>query len=800
MDVTHVLEGLNEPQREAVSAPLGNALVLAGAGSGKTRVLVHRIAWLIEAEGVSPFGVLAVTFTNKAAAEMRQRIEALLNISMRGLWVGTFHGISHRLLRMHWREARLAQNFQVLDADDQLRLVKRVMRNLEIDENRWPSRQAVWFINHHKDEGRRAGSLPDEGDLFQETHKRIYASYEEVCNRGGLVDFAELLLRSHELWLDEADLLAHYQRRLGHLLVDEFQDTNRIQYAWLRVLAGQRGHVMAVGDDDQSIYGWRGARIENIQSYERDFDNVRTIRLEQNYRSTGNILNAANALIRRNAGRLGKELWTAGADGESIKLYAAYNDVDEAGFITQRTRAIIETGGSPADVAVLYRSNAQSRVIEAALMQAEIPYRIHGGFRFFERAEIKNALSYMRLIHDRHSDTAFERVVNTPARGIGERTLQAIREQARQPSSLGAGLTRDGRDALGGANLAEVPVVAVAGIGADQTGAPRPARGEAIATGGSAQDSTQLAPGSAERGISLWQASKEAIANGRLKGRAATSVAAFLKLIDGLVEATEGEELHALTDTVIKESGLLDYHGREPGERGLARKENLRELVSAARQFSGELAFPLQDVEAVEVSTLREFLDQAALDAGETQAGSGPAVQLMTLHSAKGLEFPTVFLSGMEEGLFPHRMSTEEPGRLEEERRLCYVGMTRAMRQLYLTYAEMRRLHGSETHNRPSRFVDELPSGLIEEIRMRAGLKRPFGLSRQSKSNRRWNQGSQPAEGALRFGQRVLHAKFGEGVVLHCEGSGDRARVQVNFSGAGEKWLMLGYANLQPLD
>ena len=728
MDITHILDGLNEPQREAVTAPLGNALVLAGAGSGKTRVLVHRIAWLIEAEGVSPYGVLAVTFTNKAASEMRQRIEALLDIPMRGLWVGTFHGISHRLLRMHWREAKLPQNFQVLDADDQLRLVKRVMRALDIDEHRWPARQATWFINGHKDEGRRAKSLPEGDDLFQMTHKRIYESYEELCNQGGLVDFAELLLRSHELWLDGPELLAHYQDRLGHLLVDEFQDTNTIQYAWLRVLAGSRGCVMAVGDDDQSIYGWRGARIENIQRYSTDFQDVATIRLEQNYRSTANILTAANALIRRNAGRLGKELWTAGGDGEPIRLYAAYNDHDEARFITERARAVIETGGSPDDVAVLYRSNAQSRVIEEALTLAGIPYRIHGGFRFFERAEIKNALSYMRLIHDRHADPAFERVVNTPTRGIGEKTVEAIRREARG------------------------------------------------------------------RSVSMWQAGKETIVQGRLPGRAARSVRAFLKLIDDLADACEELELHELTEFVIRESGLMEFHGREPGERGLARKENLQELVNAARQFTGELVFPLQDDDAAEVSTLQEFLDQAALDAGEAQAGSGPAVQLMTLHSAKGLEFPTVFLSGLEEGLFPHRMSAGEPGRLEEERRLCYVGMTRAMRQLYLSFAETRRLHGRDTRNRPSRFVEELPAELIHEIRMKAGVETRLGISRQSIRH------SLHDDGALRIGQRVRHATFGEGFVLHCEGAGERARVQVKFAGVGEKWLMLGIANLQPLD
>ena len=728
MDVTHILEGLNEPQRQAVTAPLGNALVLAGAGSGKTRVLVHRIAWLIEAENVSPYGVLAVTFTNKAAAEMRQRIEALLDIPVRGLWVGTFHGIAHRLLRMHWQEANLPQNFQVLDADDQLRLVKRVMRVLDIDEHHWPPRQATWFINSHKDEGRRAKSLPDGNDIFQTTHKRIYENYEELCNRGGLVDFAELLLRSHELMLDRAELLAHYRDRLGHLLVDEFQDTNTIQYAWLRLLAGARGRVMAVGDDDQSIYGWRGARIENIRRYTKDFQDVATICLEQNYRSSGNILTAANALIRRNAGRMGKELWTAGGDGEPIRLYGAYNDLDEARFITERTRSVIDAGGSPGDVAVLYRSNAQSRVIEEALMLAGIPYRIHGGFRFFERAEIKNALAYMRLVHERHSDPAFERVVNTPNRGIGDKTVEAIRGHAHA------------------------------------------------------------------REVSMWQACKDAVAGGLFSGRAAGSVAAFLKLVDDMAGACAELPLHELTDFVIRASGLLEFHGREPGERGLARKENLRELVSAARQFTGELVFPLQDDDAAEVSILQEFLDQAALDAGDAQAGSGPAVQLMTLHSAKGLEFPTVFLSGLEEGLFPHRMSSEEPGRLEEERRLCYVGMTRAMQQLYLTYAETRRLHGNDSNNRRSRFVDELPAELIHEIRMKTGVETPFGASRQPAA-KQWRE-----DGALGIGQRVAHAKFGEGVVLQCEGGGDRARVQVNFANAGEKWLMLGYANLQALD
>ncbi len=729
MDITHILEGLNDAQRQAVSAPLGNTLVVAGAGSGKTRVLVHRIAWLIDVEGVSPNSILAVTFTNKAAAEMRARIEEMLNMSARTMWVGTFHGLAHRLLRMHYAEAKLPQNFQIIDSDDQLRLVKRVMKSLDIDEQKWPARQATWFINGQKDEGKRARDVPSSDDLFQITHKRIYTGYEEVCEAGGLVDFAELLLRSHELWLNNPEILGHYQQRFANILVDEFQDTNTIQYAWLRVLAGKQCNVMAVGDDDQSIYGWRGAKIENIHRFSEDFANVQTVRLEQNYRSTQTILDAANGLIKRNTDRLGKNLWSDGAVGEPIRIYSGYNDLDEARFIVERTQQWLEEGGSADEVAVLYRSNAQSRVIEEAFLRSNIPYQIYGGQRFFERAEIKNALAYMRLMDDRHADTAFERVVNTPPRGIGEKSIEAVRQQARA------------------------------------------------------------------RGVSMWQACKDGIADGVFTARVQTALGGFLALIDDMAEAVASMPLHELADHCIETSGLMAYHQQERGERGLARKENLEELVSACRQFSGEMVFPFEDSDMAQVSVLQEFLDQVALDAGDRQSNQGPCVQMMTLHSAKGLEFPLVFLGGMEEGLFPHRMSAEEPGRMEEERRLAYVGITRAMRELYLTYAETRRLHGQDSYNRPSRFLLEIPQELVAEVRMNGAVQRPYTQTSTSSSLFEADDST-----GFRMGQRVQHGKYGEGVILQIEGAGDRAKVEVNFPGEGAKWLMVGYANLQALD
>ncbi len=715
MDVSHLLDDLNEAQREAVSAPPGPLLVLAGAGSGKTRVLVHRIAWLLQVEGVSPHSLLAVTFTNKAAAEMRGRAEALLGMPTRGLWIGTFHGLAHRLLRLHWREAKLPETFQILDADDQYRLLRRVLRGLDLDEARWPPKQAQHWINARKDEGLRPPHLDDRGDPFERQMVRIYTAYQAACEQAGVVDFAELLLRAHELWLNQPALLAHYQKRFRHLLVDEFQDTNRIQYAWLRLLAGEQGCLFAVGDDDQSIYGWRGARVENLQQLRDDFAGTTLLRLEQNYRSTATILKAANALISHNAARLGKELWTGGDDGDPIRLYAAFNDLDEARFVVEQLREWRERGEALAGAAILYRSNAQSRVFEEALLATGIPYRVYGGLRFFERAEVKDALGYLRLLANRDDDPAFERTVNTPPRGIGARTLELLRQRAR------------------------------------------------------------------DDGSSLWQAMQRLRTSGALPGRASNALSAFAGVIEALAESVNGLALAEQVDIVIRDSGLLAYHGREKGERGQARVENLEELVNAARQF-----VPDVDDETFDLPTA--FLAYTALEAGEGQAADwDDCVQLMTLHSAKGLEFPLVFLAGMEEGLFPHNLSLHDAPRLEEERRLAYVGMTRAMRHLFLTYAERRRLHGSESVAPPSRFLAEIPAELLHEVRLRGGVTRPVAAGRVRD------------DAPFRLGQAVLHAKFGDGVVLGLEGDGANARVQVNFRDAGPKWLMLAYAKLQAL-
>ena len=733
MDVSHILDSLNEQQRNAVASPANNLLVLAGAGSGKTRVLVHRIAWLIEAEDVSPFSILAVTFTNKAAREMRGRIEELRQQPTGGMWVGTFHGLAHRLLRSHWKEAGLPEDFQILDADDQLRLIKRLLKTLRIDEEKWPAKQCQWYINSQKDEGFRSHNIEHLDDDYTKTQLSIYKAYEDACNNGGMIDFGEILLRAHELWLNNPQVLSHYQKRFKFILVDEFQDTNSIQYAWVQVLAGANNRMMVVGDDDQSIYGWRGAKIENIQRFNVDFPDSDIVRLEQNYRSTANILNAANELIANNNGRLGKNLWTECDEGDPLSLYEAFNEQDEARFIVDRLQEWSNNGNLRKESAILYRSNAQSRELEDALLRVGMPYLIYGGHRFYERLEIKNALSYLRLVVNRNDDTAVERIINVPVRGIGGRTLDTIRNAAR------------------------------------------------------------------ENGDSLWDSCVRCINESILSSRAANSVLAFLELIDKLESGSSGMELHQKAEHVIVQSGLINHHEKEGGEKARSRIENLEELVNACSNFDAQELIADEDegIDLTSNSFLKAFLDQASLDAGDTQASENDdAVQLMTLHSAKGLEFPLVFLAGMEEGLFPHKMSMDNIAGLEEERRLCYVGITRAKEKLYLSYAESRRLHGDVTLCRPSRFIKEIPSSLIDEIRLKSTIKR-MGSQNSTTSGNQVRGHIDIPKTELSLGQRVLHGKFGEGVVLNYEGQGSNARVQVNFDSKGSKWLVLSYANLR---
>ncbi|MGY3041209.1 DNA helicase-2/ATP-dependent DNA helicase PcrA [Rhodanobacter sp. TND4EL1] len=750
MDVSYLIDPLNEAQREAVCAPPGHYLVLAGAGSGKTRVLTHRIGWLTQAEAVPPWAILAVTFTNKAAGEMRARLDALIPGSTQGLTVGTFHGIAHRLLRRHWRDAGLPETFQILDSDDQLRLVKRVVAGLGLDDAKFPARQACWQINHWKDEGKRPDGIEHRDHPVTHTFVNIYKAYEDACRRAGLVDFGELLLRAHELWLKNPAVLEHYQQRWRHLLIDEFQDTNTLQYAWIRVLAGATGKVFAVGDDDQSIYGWRGAKVENMAQFLRDFPGARTIKLEQNYRSTSTILKAANSVIQRNGSRLGKELWTAGDEGERIALYAAYNEQDEARFVIERIREYIDEHGSARDCAILYRSNAQSRNFEEQLVQRRIGYRVYGGQRFFERAEVKDALAYLRLTANRHDDAAFERAVNTPPRGIGERTLDVLRRRA---------------------------------------------RGE---------------------NISMWEASLgELVGGSELAGRAKNAVKAFLAMIDEMASAFAGTangargtaaegsgepdpaspvpDLLTLAEQIehaITHTGLRDFYEKDSRGNAESRVENLDELINVASRFERSN----EDIDAG-ISELNAFLSNATLEAGENQGEAwDDCVQLMTLHSAKGLEFPVVFLVGMEEGLFPSQRSVDDEGRLEEERRLAYVGITRAREKLVVSHAESRRMHGTEMLARPSRFLAEMPAELIDEVRPRVNVTRPMYAGRPRETS-----SSLEETLPVQLGQRVSHPSFGEGVVVSAEGSGAHTRLQVNFHEAGSKWLVAAYANLTVL-
>lgn len=724
-DVSHILNNLNDAQRGAVTGPPEHMLVLAGAGSGKTRVLVHRIAWLNQVEDISPYNIFAVTFTNKAAAEMRQRVEELQGLPVTGMWVGTFHGLAHRLLRNHWKEANLPQSFQILDSDDQYRLIRRVLKSLEMDEAKWPPKQAQGFINARKDEGKRPSHIDTSRNPVYEQMVRIYTAYQSACERAGVIDFAELLLRTLELVRDNESLQKHYQKRFQHILVDEFQDTNTIQYALIQLLAGQSNKVFIVGDDDQAIYGWRGARVENIQRFQKDFPSAEVIRLEQNYRSTTTILSAANALIDNNADRMGKKLWSSGEDGEPIIFYNAYDERDETHFVVNKIKQFVEAGNARADVAILYRSNAQSRVLEERFVSEAIPYRVYGGMRFFERAEIKNALAYLRLLNNLNDDASFERVVNTPTRGIGERSVEKVREVARQHNQ------------------------------------------------------------------SMWLASNQIIEDKALPTRASNALQGFIDLIENIQADTSEMSLHEQVDHVVHNVGLIEHYEKEKGEKAQARVENIEELITAARGFDydqSEMEVPMDELTA--------FLTHAALEAGEGQAAEwDDCVQLMTMHSAKGLEFPLVFIVGMEEGLFPSQRSLEEEGKLEEERRLCYVGITRAREQLVLSCAEHRRLYGQDLYPSPSRFVSEIPEHLIDEVRGQHKTGHTVSAPQYSTSSYKTTE----TVNGIYVGQRVMHKKFGEGVVTNLEGSGSHARVQVNFEYDGSKWLVMAYANLTPV-
>jgi DNA helicase-2/ATP-dependent DNA helicase PcrA len=731
--MSSLLEHLNPEQLQAVTLPNQHALILAGAGSGKTRVLTTRIAWLIQTGNASPATILAVTFTNKAAREMLVRVAAMLPISTRGMWIGTFHGLCNRMLRAHHRDAGLPQLFQILDSQDQLGAVKRVLKSLNVDEDRYPPRQVQWFINDNKEEGRRPKDVPIH-DEASRRNAELYAAYDEQCQKEGAVDFPELLLRCYELLQRNEILCAHYQSRFRHILVDEFQDTNRLQYRWLKLLAGQDNAIFAVGDDDQSIYAFRGANVGNMADLEREFRVQNVIRLEQNYRSHGNILNAANALIAHNRKRLGKNLWTAAGDGEPLRIYEAQSDGYAAPFVADAVQSLLREGLARRDIAILYRSNAQSRVIEHALFTQGIPYRVYGGLRFFERQEIKHALAYLRLLANPDDDGALLRVVNFPARGIGARSVEALQDAA------------------------------------------------------------------AAGGTSLWQAVS------RVTGKAGTAVGAFAKLIDAIRQGTQGLPLHEVVAHVLHASGLLDYYKNE--RDGADRVENLEELVNAAAAFTQDEAYAAQTAAAdaaegtppAAPDPLGQFLAHAALESGENQAAEGmDAIQLMTVHSAKGLEFHVVFITGLEEGLFPHEQSVTEQDGLEEERRLMYVAITRARTRLYLTFAQTRLLHGQTRYNVSSRFLDEVPAGVMKWLTPRGRPLVDDSAWKAVEPPARYRKA--PGGGApglpFRIGQSVVHAKFGQGVIVNAEGSGTDARVQINFGPQGMKWLQLEYAKLQ---
>lgn len=723
MDINPIIAPLNDTQREAVTAPSQAMLVLAGAGSGKTRVLVHRIVWQIQVYDVSPQSILAVTFTNKAANEMRGRIEMLLENSASAMWIGTFHGIAHRLLRRHAEQAGLQKNFQVLDSNDQQRLIKRLLTDLNIDEKELPAKEIQWFINEQKDAGLRCKDLLETTDNNTRRFLRIYREYEIYCNRSSSVDFAELLLRVYELLRDNESLRTQYQERFSQIHVDEFQDTNHIQYSWLTLLSPNRDNMFVVGDDDQAIYGWRGAKIENIYKFQQHYPKHKVIKLEQNYRSTSTILKAANKIIANNQGRIGKSLWTEMTEGEKISVYAAYDEVDEAKYVVERIRNWVAAGNKRSDVAILYRSNAQSRQFEEQLMLTQTPYRVYGGLRFFDRAEIKNALAYLRLLETPDDNVSFERVINTPTRGIGLKTMDELRQCA------------------------------------------------------------------AEQQVSLWMAATLLLTQQRLPNRAANALVSFLHLLEQFERKTVGLSLSEKVHFVIEHSGLMAFYNQDKIEKSAEKVENLKELVNAAEEFK------YRADEEENASELSAFLSRASLESGESQGDEfDDCVQLMTLHTAKGLEFRVVFLVGMEEDLFPAQQSKSNAGRLEEERRLCYVGITRAMEKLYLSHAEKRFLYGRETSSSKSRFLGELPKELLEEVRPKREVSRPITAKSPTFSTFKLPPEIQ-SEGKYKKGQHVSHEIFGKGIIGNVEGEGKTERVFVKFR-EDSRWLLTAYTEL----
>ncbi|HSH73883.1 MAG TPA: UvrD-helicase domain-containing protein [Methylophilaceae bacterium] len=715
-----LLSGLNDKQLEAVTLPHQSALILAGAGSGKTRVLTTRIAWLIQTGQVSPTGLLAVTFTNKAAKEMLTRLTGMLPINTRGMWVGTFHGLCNRLLRAHHREALLPATFQILDTADQLSSIKRLMKLMNVDDEKFPPKQVMGYINSCKEEGLRAHSV-DAYDAHSQRMREVFEEYDKQCQREGVVDFAELLLRCYELLSRDANIRGHYQSRFKYILVDEFQDTNKLQYMWLKLLAGQDNCMFAVGDDDQSIYAFRGARVGNMLDFEKDYQIQSIVKLEQNYRSHSNILDAANAIITHNRNRLGKNLWTSAGKGEPVRVYEAYNDIEEANFIVEEIQSLNREGYGLSDIAMLYRSNAQSRVLEHALFSAGLPYRVYGGLRFFERAEIKHALAYMRLMANPEDDTALLRVINFPTRGIGARSLEQLQEVARR------------------------------------------------------QDS------------SLWQAALQSTGK----------IAMFVTLIKQMQEEAMGISLPEVAELATSLSGLKTFYQNE--KEGEDRIENLEELVSAATAFMNQgIGMSVDENGEVAQSLLTQFLTHASLEAGEHQAEAGrDALQLMTVHAAKGLEFKAVFISGLEEGLCPHENSMYENNGLEEERRLMYVAVTRARQRLYLSHAQSRMLHGQIRYGIASRFLDEIPEELLKRLNARGSSKPAMDYNAMPSVMSNQQSSSQKSAMPWKIGQSVAHSKFGQGVVVSYEGNASDMRVQVNFGREGLKWLALEYAKLE---